>query len=288
MTPESTLAARRTRPDARACPAARTLALAVGLAVAPLAVVAGGLTGMATEWTQLLNNAELGRLLGIETRSLATETKSLAVETRQLETELQALEIMRRNVRKLPDRHVGNVIEPILRLRRIAGQAGSIAIDGRSIDSFLRSDLVTDPLYDRRGLDRADLSASYDDWSARWGSSMETNLRQTGMTLEDVETEARLIDRIQSRMGTEEGQMQVLQGGNLVAASMARQLNDLRRITATQSEQTSIAWARRLEEMDRREAAERAQQQEIEQSRARLGNAPRGRTLNEIFGVGTP
>ena len=87
-------------------------------------------------------------------------------------------------------------------------------------------------------------------------------------------------------MGTEAGQMQVLQGANLVAASMARQLNDLRRITATQSEQTSIAWARRLEEMDRREAAERAQQQEIEQSRSRLGNAPRGRTLNEIFGVG--
>lgn len=286
MTPESTLAARVTRPDARASRAARTLAVALGVAVAPFAAVAGGLTGAATEWTQLANNAELGRLLGIETRSLATETKSLAVETRQLETELQALEIMRRNVKKLPGRHVGNVIEPILRLRRIAGEAGSIAVDGRSLDAFLRSDLVTDPLYDRRGLDRADLSASYDDWSARWGSSMETNLRQTGMTLEDVETEARLIDRIQSRMGTEEGQMQVLQGGNLVAASMARQLNDLRRITATQSEQTSIAWARRLEEMDRREAAERAHETEIEETRGRLQNQGDGRSLNEMFGVG--
>ncbi len=286
MTPESTLAARVTRPDARASRAARTLALAVGVAVAPLAVVAGGLTGMATEWTQLANNAELGRLLGIETRSLATETKSLAVETRQLETELQALEIMRRNVKKLPGRYVGNVIEPVLRLRRIAGQAGSIAVDGRSVDAFLRSDLITDPLYDRRGLDRADLSASYDDWSARWGSSMETNLRQTGMTLEDVETEARLIERIQSQMGSEEGQLQVLQGANLVAASMARQLNDLRRITATQSEQTTIAWARRLNEMDRAEAVTRVRQEQIEESRQRLRNAPRGRSLNDIFRVG--
>ena len=87
-------------------------------------------------------------------------------------------------------------------------------------------------------------------------------------------------------MGTEEGQMQVLQGGNLVAASMARQLNDLRRITATQSELTSIAWARQLDEMDRREAAERDHRREIEETRRRLGNSGGGRSLNEIFGVG--
>ena len=285
MTRESILAAGGTLPNAGVCRAARALALAASLALAPPAL-AGGLTGAATEWTQLANNAELGRLIGIETRSLATETQSLSVETRQLQTELQALEIMRRNVLKLPASHIGNVIGPVLRLRRIAGQAGSIAVDGRSIDAFLRSDLITDSLYDRRGLDRADLSASYDDWNSQWNSSMETNLRQTGLTLEDVETEARLIDRIQSRMGTEEGQMQVLQGGNLVAASMARQLNDLRRITATQSEQTSIAWARRLDEMDRREAADRERQREIEESRRQLQNQGEGRSLNEMFGVG--
>ncbi len=280
MTRKSSSAARRTPPDMRA------LALAAGLALAPFAALAGGLTGMATEWTQLLNNAELGRLLNVETRLLATETQSLSVETRQLQTELQALEIMRRNVLKLPASHMGNVIEPVLRLRRIAGQAGSIAVDGRSIDAFLRSDLVEDPLYDRRGLDRARLTESYDGWSARWGASMETNLRQTGFTLEDVETEARLIDRIQSRMGTEEGQMQVLQGANQVAASMARQMNDLRRITATQAEQTSIAWGRQLDEMDRREAAERAHRQSVDESVERLRTYGDGRSLNEIFGVG--
>lgn len=286
MTRESTSAARMRRPEMRVSGTGRALALAAGLALAPLAAQAGGLTGMATEWTQLLNNAELGRLLNVETRSLATATQSLSVETRQLQTELQALEIMRRNVLKLPASHVGNVIEPVLRLRRIAGQAGSIAVDGRSIDAFLRSDLVTDRLYDRRGLDRARLSESYDDWSARWGASMETNLRQTGFTLEDVETEARLIDRIQSRMGTEEGQMQVLQGANQVAASMARQLNDLRRITATQSEQTGIAWARKLDEMDRREAARREHGQELDAAIRGLGNTPDGPTLREIFRSG--
>ena len=278
----------RKRPEPGIPGAFRALVLAVCLGPAPSAVPAGGLTGMATEWTQLANNAELGRLLGIETRSLHTETQSLAAETNQLQTQLQALEIMRRNVRVLPDHAIGNVIEPVMRLRRIAGQAGSLAGNGRSLDMFLRSDLIKDPLYDRRGLDRADLASDYDEWTGRWNASMETNLRQTGFTLEDVESEARLLERIQSRMGTEEGQMQVLQGGNLVAASMARQLNDLRRITATQSEQTSIAWARSLDEMDRREAVERDRQREIDESLRRLRNAPDGRTLNELFRVGEP
>ena len=286
MTQASISMRRGKRPDLRASGMLRTLAAASGLALMAPAVLAGGLTGAATEWTQLLNNAELGKILSIESRSLHTETQSLAAETRQLQTQLQALEIMRRNVRVLPDHAIGNVIAPVTRLNRIARQAGGLAIDGRNLDTFLRSDLIKDPRYDRRGLDRANLSASYDAWTTQWNGSMETNLRQSGFTLEDVETEARLINRIQSRMGTEEGQMQVLQGGNLVAASMARQLNDLRRITATQSEQTSIAWGRQLDEMDRREAAERERQREIEASRERLRNAQGGRTLNEIWRVG--
>ncbi len=291
MTPVSICGGRGKRPDPGVAIAVRALAvralvLAACLALAPPFAQAGGLTGAATEWTQLANNAELGRLLGIETRSLATETKSLQAETEQLRTQLQALEIMRRNVRVLPDHAIGNVIEPVVRLHRVAGQAGSLAGNGRSLDAFLRSDLITDPLYDRRGLDRANLAEDYDDWGIRWNSSMETNLRQTGFTMDDVESEAVLIDRIQSRMGTEEGQMQVLQGGNLVASSMARQLNDLRRITATQSEQTSIAWARRLDEMDRREAAARDHQRETREARERLRNAPAGPTMNELFRVG--
>lgn len=288
MTPASISRRRRKRPECGMSGVVRPLALAVCLGIAPSAALAGGLTGAATEWTQLANNAELGRLLGIETRSLHTETQSLAAETNQLQTQLQALEIMRRNVRVLPDHAIGSVIEPVMRLRRIAGQAGSLAANGRSLDMFLRSDLITDPLYDRRGLDRADLASDYDEWTGRWNASMETNLRQTGFTLDDVESEAHLLERIQSRMGTEEGQMQVLQGGNLVAASMARQLNDLRRIAATQSEQTSIAWARSLDEMDRREAVERDQQREIDESLRRLRNAPGGATLNELFRVGEP
>ncbi len=255
------------------------------LAAGALPAGAGGATGHATEWTQLLNNAELGRILDIETRSLSTETRSLSAELRQVRTQLQALDIMRRNIERLPDRHLGDVLEPALRLARIAGEAGSVARSGARIDGFLRSDLITDPLFERRGLDRARSGESYEAWNERWHAAMETNLRQTGLTFEDVETEARLIEAIQSRFGDEEGQMQVLQGTNEIASSLARQMNDLRRITATQSEEVSIAWARVLADMDEREANERAYEREIGETIRSLEAAPGGRTLNELFGV---
>ena len=286
MTLASICCDRPKRPERVRASAAGTAGLAVALALAPHLALAGTLTGAATEWTQLLNNAELGKIIGLETRSLDVETRSLAAETSQLQTQLQALEIMRRNIAVLPDHAIGNVIEPVVRLHRIARQAGSLAVDGRSMDAFLRSGLVTDPLYERDGLDRAQVAERYDAWNAQWQGSMETNLQQTGFTLQDVESEAQLIDRIQSRMGTEDGQMQVLQASNLVASSMARQLNDLRRITATQAEQTGIAWARRLDEMDRGEAAVRARHQEIGESQRRLRNATGGETLDQIFKVG--
>ena len=264
---------------------AATALLCAGLAASAVPALSGGLDGKATEWTQLLNNAELGRILSIETESLSVDTRSLQAELRQVQTQLRALGIMRRNIRRLPSQHLGNVIEPVLRLSRISGEAGSIARSGAEIDGFLRSDLVTDPLYDRRGLDRARTGESYTEWNERWQAAMETNLRQTGMTVEDVANEASLIDAIQSRFGTEEGQLQVLQGANQIAASLARQMNDLRRITATQSEQVSIAWGRRLAEMDRREALEREHEREMLETIQSLESSPQGRTLNDIFGV---
>ena len=246
----------------------------------------GGVTGAATEWTQLLNNAELGSILSVETRSLHTETRSLQAELEQVRTQLEALGIMQRNIRQLPEQHLSSVIDPVLKLARIASEASSISHSGSQIDSFLRSDLITDPLFERRGLDRTRTGENYTEWNRHWQSAVETNLQQTGLTLEDARNEAMLLDAIQSRFGSEVGQVQVLQGANQIAASLARQMNDLRRITATQSEQVAIAWSRKLAEMDEQEALERATEQEMLQTIQTLDNAPQGRTLNDIFGVG--
>ena len=262
------------------------LALALCLAAPPPAAAGGGgaLGGAAKEWTQLLNNAELGKIVGLESRILSKETKSLAAQLEQLATQIRSYEIMLRNIRSLPRQHLRKAMGSIMALRNIAARAGAIARSGSELDRFLRSDLITDPLFKRRGLDDAKASETYTEWNTRWHRSMATSLRGIGLTLDDTRTEAALIDRITTKFGTEAGQMQVLQGANQIAASMARQMNQLRSLTATQAETVNIAWGRRLHEMDRREAARRSHQRDVHETLERL-QGTRGRSLNEIWGI---
>lgn len=243
----------------------------------------GGL-GNAKEWTQLANNAELGVIAGLESRILSTETRSLLTQVEQLTTQIRSYEIMLRNIRSLPEQHRRAAIAPILRLREIAGEAGSVAGSARDLDRFLRSDLITDPLFDRDGLERARLAERYDAWQDQWDASLETGLRTAGATRADVESEARLVDLISRRFGSEAGQMQVLQGANQMAAAMARQLGGLRTITAAQVEQTGIAWSRVLADMDRREAGARRHEREVHETLEQLdAQRGQGRALQDIF-----
>ncbi|WP_419738621.1 hypothetical protein [Ruegeria sp.] len=260
------------------------LLLSAPLLPAPASAGPGGL-GRATEWTQRLNNAELGAIAGLEARILSTETEQLLTEIEQLATQVRAYEIMARNIKSLPVQHRRAAMAPVLRLREIASEAGAIAQAGQQLDSFLRSEMITDPLFDRSGLERANVAARYDDWQARWQSSLATGLGTAGATLADVKSEAELIDLVTARFGSEAGQMQVLQGANQISASLARQMNGLRAITATQAEQTSIAWSRVLADKDREEALRRRSEREIHESLEALENVPPGRTLNQIFGI---
>ena len=257
----------------------------VALSAPPAGAGPGGL-GNATEWTQLLNNAELGTIAGLEARILTTETEQLLTEIEQLATQVRAYEIMLRNVRSLPEQHLRAAMAQVSRLREIGAEAGAIARAGQSLDDFLRSDLITDPLYDRSGLERANVAARYDDWQNRWQASLEAGLGTAGATLADVDSEAELIDLVTARFGSEAGQMQVLQGANQIAASLARQMNGLRAITATQAEQTAVAWSRVLADMDRREAEDRDVERQIHETRESLDRQDPGRTLNEIFRIG--
>jgi len=244
---------------------------------------AGGVSGMATEWTQLANNAELGVIAGIESQILDTEAESLLKQIQQLQTQIQSYQIMLRNIQSLPTQHLKDAVQPILKLRQIGASAGAVATGGQTLDRFLRSGLIQDPLYEQSGLDRARVAERYNDWQIQWDASLESGLGAANLTYADVESEARLLDTIQGRLGTETGQMQVLQGANQMAASMTRHLGGLRAITATQVEQNGIAWSRVLADMDRKEAEQRRHEREVHETLEALDQRDQGRTLQEIF-----
>ena len=259
---------------------------AVGITTSP-AGAGGAATGGATEWTQLLNNVQLGKLVGVEGQNLAKNAQILTAELNQLRTQINTYQTILRNTAKLSDSFLRKAMEPISKLRGIASEVQGLAKDGASLDRFLRSDMIQYPLFQGEALNEAQVAERYDAWQQQWAGAVETSLRASNLTLDDVADEATLIDTISRRVGSEGGHMQALQVANELSGSLARQMNQLRTLTATQARQTSVAWGRVLSDMDRREAAQRQHEVEIKETldgfKAQEGQF---RPIHEILGIG--
>ncbi len=285
--------AKRTAPR-RCCVCLRRTTLAAFTALllgsatsAPLPAAAGGAaTGGATEWTQLANNFELASLVGVEGRNLGINTQSLLNEVRQLATQIQTYQAILQNLERLPENYLQEALGPVRELHRIMGQARAIAASGETLDQFLRSDLITNPLFEGEGLEDAQISERYDAWLGVWDGALEVGLRQVGLTLDDVTSEAQLLDRINGQFGGVDGHLKALQISNELTGSVARQLVDLRALNATQAQQNTAAWSRVLADLDRKEAAQRKTDVLIRETIESYEGESDRRTIHDILGIG--
>ena len=244
---------------------------------------AGGLAGVATEWTQLANNAALANLTSLEASHLSVSSETLATEVEQLQTQILAYRNMVQNTERLPGSFHRQSLDPMLDLRRLYIQAGALAGSGQQLDMFLRSGLIQDPLFERHVYSRNNYAERYTDWQDRWSSTLTASLQQSGMTIEDVETEARLLDALAARADLADGNLQALEAANEIAGSLARQVLDLRALTASQAETTAIAWSRVLSEQDVKRAIDRRFHETLEGSRQQISP---GTGMHELLGIG--
>ena len=226
--------------------------------------------GFATEWTQILNNGQLVAILGEETKGVALNARQLATQAELLRTQFLAYQNMIRNTENLPETIWGDVRTSLLDLRGVMAAANTLAGDGAALDRLLRSRMITDPLYEASPLAREEFADRYDKWSDLSQSALNAALGTARMTVGDVDSEAEILTRIAGQGRTVKGQVEAIQVGNELSASIARQLAQLRVLTAAQTEQTSLFQARWMadrdtEEAERREGARRAQ--EIERRR---------------------
>ncbi len=117
-------------------------------AVAALAIVAsmvlpatgraGGVTGEATEFTQLANNAELISLVGKSAEQVNNQITQINQLAEQIQNQLKIYENMLQNTAQLPDHVWGQVESDLNRLQSIVGQGQGIAFSMGNIDDQLK------------------------------------------------------------------------------------------------------------------------------------------------------
>lgn len=205
---------------------------------------------VATEPTQLANNAELVGIAGSATKQIAVQAKQLTQQINIVAGQLKAYKNMLQNTINLPKTVWGNVSDSLSKLRGVIQNANTLASKGAQLDTLLKSNLVSDPLYQSSPLSQANYSQRYDKWVAASQNALTGVLSANKATMQDVGTESSLIKTIQTQGQSVQGQVQAIQVGNELAASTARQLASLRALTAAQNEQTAIFQARWLSQQN--------------------------------------
>jgi len=216
----------------------------------------GTVTGAATEWTQLANNAELVKLLessGLQVDNQLTQINQLA---EQIQNQMQIYRNMLQNTAALPSHIWGKVESDLEQLRDIVGQGQGIAFSMGNADDILKQRFKSYADLKSALPDAESFSASYQAWSDTNRDTIAGTLRAASLTAEQFDSEEATMASLRHLSETADGQMKALQVGHDIAAQQVAQMQKLRglvsqQITMTgswlQSEQTGrdLAQARR-------------------------------------------
>jgi len=239
----------------RVVPVLAAIAMA---SLSPLPARSGSATGVATEWTQLANNAQLVDLLkssGLQVDNQLTQISQLA---EQIQNQLKIYDNMLQNTARLPDHIWGEVERDLSQLRGIVENGQSIAFSMGNADDVLQQRFKSYADLKKNLPSGESFSSTYRAWSETNRDTIAGTLRAASLTADQFDTEEGTMDEIRSMSQSADGQMKALQVGHQIAAQQVSQMQKLRGLvsqqmtmmgTWLQSEQTDkdLAQARREE-----------------------------------------
>lgn len=221
----------------------RHSSLRVRLAAAPLLVVAlvnpgpacaGAATGNATEWTQLLNNAELVSLTGQSAEQINNQLTQITQLAEQIQNQLKIYENMLQNTLQLPSHVWGQAEADLQRLQQLVAQGEGIAFSMGNIDDVLKQRFQSFADFKTGLANGQTFSDSYQSWSDTNRDTIAATLRAAGLTSEQFSTEESTMAQLRSMSESSVGQMQALQVGHEIAAQQVEQAQKLRGLVSQQ------------------------------------------------------
>jgi P-type conjugative transfer protein TrbJ len=190
------------------------LALVTTGVVGPTPGHTGGVTGQATEWTQLLNNGELVALVGKSTEQINNQMTQIAQLAEQIQNQIRMYENMLQNTAQLPF-HVWSQVENDLnRLRSLVTQGEGIAFSMSNADDVLRQRFQSYGEFKSGLADGQTFSSSYEDWSTTNRDTIAGTLKAAGLTAEQFSSEEATMSSLRSMSESADGQMKALQVGH--------------------------------------------------------------------------
>jgi P-type conjugative transfer protein TrbJ len=213
---------------------AAIIAAAAALSLGAGAAHAGGVTGQATEFTQLANNSELISLVGKSAEQVNNQIKQITQLAEQIQNQLNIYRNMLQNTAQLPNHVWGQVEGDLNRLRSIVGQGQGIAFSMGNIDDVLKQRFRSFADFKTNLPEGESFSSTYQNWSTTNRDTIGGTLRAANLTAEQFSSEEATMRELRAMSESADGQMKALQVGHQIAAQQVAQMQKLRGLVSQQ------------------------------------------------------
>lgn len=205
------------------------------ITVAPATGHAGGVTGQATEWTQLANNAELIALVGKSAEQVNNQVKQITQLAEQIQNQLNIYNNLLQNTARLPKHMWGQVEGDLKKLQSVVGQGQGIAFSMGNIDDVLKQRFQSFADFKTGLADGQTFSDNYQTWSTTNRDTIAGTLKAAGLTADQFTSEEATMSSLRAMSETSDGQMKALQVGHQIAAQQVAQFQKLRGLVSQQT-----------------------------------------------------
>jgi P-type conjugative transfer protein TrbJ len=211
------------------------VAMSIVTAILPGTAYGGGVTGQATEWTQLLNNGQLITLVGKSAEQVSNQVKQISQLTEQIQNQLKIYNNMLQNTARLPNHIWGQVEGDLKKLQAIVGQGQGIAFSMGNIDDVLKQRFQSFADFKTGLAEGETFSSNYQIWSTTNRDTIAGTLKAAGFTADQFTSEESTMSALRSMSESADGQMKALQVGHQIAAQQVAQFQKLRGLVSQQT-----------------------------------------------------
>ncbi|MVA22165.1 P-type conjugative transfer protein TrbJ [Agrobacterium vitis] len=202
--------------------------------VFPASAEAGGVTGQATEWTQIANNTELISLVGKSAEQVNNQITQISQLAEQIQNQINIYNNMLQNTAQLPNHIWGQVESDLKNLQSVVAQGQGVAFSMGNIDDVLKQRFQSFSEMKSNLPDGASFSSTYQNWSDTNRDTIAGSLKAANLTADQFSSEEGTMSSLRSMSETADGQMKALQVGHQIAAQQVAQMQKLRGLVSQQ------------------------------------------------------
>jgi len=202
--------------------------------VFPASAQAGGVTGQATEWTQIANNTELISLVGKSAEQVNNQITQISQLAEQIQNQINIYNNMLQNTAQLPSHIWGQVENDLKSLQDVVEQGQGVAFSMGNIDDVLKKRFQSFSELKSNLPDGTSFSSTYQNWSDTNRDTIAGSLKAANLTADQFSSEESTMSSLRSMSESADGQMKALQVGHQIAAQQVAQMQKLRGLVSQQ------------------------------------------------------